>query len=76
MWGNQNQKVRATLIGVFRDLRGIAMATNSRRTYGLLFDWLYPKYMPLLLRAAAVSARANRSALRSVFLVGSYDFFA
>ena len=23
-----------TVVGIFRDLRGIAMATNSRRTYG------------------------------------------
>eukprot|EP00898_Chlorokybus_atmophyticus_P001655 jgi/Chlat1/2490/Chrsp175S02362 len=44
------------LIGLFRDLRGIAMATNSRRTYGLLFDWLYPAHMPVLLRAAEVWA--------------------
>ncbi|KAH7288361.1 hypothetical protein KP509_31G023600 [Ceratopteris richardii] len=43
--------VKFTLIGVMRDLRGIAMATNSRRTHGLLFDWLYPAHMPLLLRA-------------------------
>ncbi len=29
-----------TVVGIFRDLRGIAMATNSRRTYGqcLLFQ--------------------------------------
>jgi exportin-7 len=39
-----------------RDLRGIALATNSRRTYGLLFDWLYPAHMPLLLRAVEVWA--------------------
>lgn len=25
-----------TVVGIFRDLRGIAMATNSRRTYGEL----------------------------------------
>ncbi|KAI5074563.1 hypothetical protein GOP47_0010524 [Adiantum capillus-veneris] len=43
--------VKFTLIGLMRDLRGIAMATNSRRTHGLLFDWLYPAHMPLLLRA-------------------------
>ncbi|XP_057800868.1 uncharacterized protein LOC131016232 isoform X5 [Salvia miltiorrhiza] len=24
--------------------------TSSRRTYGLLFDWIYPAYMPVLLR--------------------------
>ncbi|OAY80306.1 Exportin-7 [Ananas comosus] len=43
--------VKYAFIGLMRDLRGIAMATNSRRTYGLLFDWLYPAHMPLLLKA-------------------------
>ncbi|XP_010543785.1 PREDICTED: exportin-7 isoform X2 [Tarenaya hassleriana] len=42
--------VKFALIGLMRDLRGIAMATSSRRSYGLLFDWLYPAHMPLLLR--------------------------
>nr|XP_028954506.1 exportin-7-like [Malus domestica] len=42
--------VKYGLIGLMRDLRGIAMATNSRRTYGFLFDWLYPAHMPLLLK--------------------------
>lgn len=47
----RSEAVKFTLIGLMRDLRGIAMATNSRRTHGLLFDWLYPAHMPLLLRA-------------------------
>ncbi|KAB2595440.1 exportin-7-like [Pyrus ussuriensis x Pyrus communis] len=42
--------VKYGLIALTRDLRGIAMATNSRRTYGFLFDWLYPAHMPLLLK--------------------------
>ncbi|KAK9289852.1 hypothetical protein L1049_008012 [Liquidambar formosana] len=42
--------VKFALIGLMRDLKGIAMATNSRRTYGFLFDWLYPAHMPLLLK--------------------------
>ncbi|KAJ0043503.1 hypothetical protein Pint_18407 [Pistacia integerrima] len=42
--------VKYALIGLMRDLRGIAMATNSRRTYGFLFDWLYPAHMLLLLK--------------------------
>ncbi|KAH7547675.1 hypothetical protein JRO89_XS14G0001200 [Xanthoceras sorbifolium] len=45
--------VKYALIGLMRDLRGIAMATNSRRTYGLLFDWLYPSHMPLLLKGVS-----------------------
>lgn len=42
--------VKYALVGLMRDLRGIAMATNSRRNYGLLFDWLYPAHMPILLK--------------------------
>ncbi|XP_039036143.1 exportin-7-like isoform X2 [Hibiscus syriacus] len=42
--------VKFALIGLMRDLRGIARATNSRRTYGFLFDWLYPAHMPLILK--------------------------
>ena len=40
--------VRTLLIGLFRDLRGLVAATTSRRSYGLVFDWLYPARMPLL----------------------------
>eukprot|EP00850_Spirogloea_muscicola_P007102 SM000035S13082 [mRNA] locus=s35:297618:305506:+ [translate_table: standard] len=47
----RSDAVKYALIGLMRDLRGIAMATNSRRTYGLLFDWLYPAHTPLLLRS-------------------------
>ncbi|WOL16370.1 exportin-7-like isoform X2 [Canna indica] len=47
----RSNAVKYAFIGLMRDLRGIAMATNSRRTYGLLFDWLYPAHMPLLLKA-------------------------
>jgi len=45
--------VKFALIGLMRDLRGIAMATSSRRSYGFLFDWLYPAHMPLLLRGVS-----------------------
>lgn len=48
----RSDSVKFAIIGLMRDLRGIAMATNSRRTYGLLFEWLYPAHTPLLLRAA------------------------
>ncbi|EYU26917.1 hypothetical protein ABFS83_02G107800 [Erythranthe nasuta] len=46
----RSDSVKYALIGLMRDLRGITMATNSRRTYGLLFDWIYPAHMPILLR--------------------------
>ncbi|KAL5220326.1 hypothetical protein ABZP36_025039 [Zizania latifolia] len=52
----QTDVVKYAFIGLMRDLRGIAMATNSRRTYGLLFDWMYPSRMPLLLKAISLCA--------------------
>ncbi|KAK4380187.1 hypothetical protein RND71_002049 [Anisodus tanguticus] len=48
--------VKQALIGLMRDLRGIAMATSSQRTYGFLFDWLYPSHIPLLLKAITIWA--------------------
>lgn len=50
----RSDAVKAAIIGIMRDLRGIAMATNSRKTYGLLFDWIYPKHFPIILRAVEV----------------------
>ncbi|XP_056691120.1 uncharacterized protein [Spinacia oleracea] len=47
----RDETVKYALVGLMRDLRGIAMATNSRKAYGFLFDWLYPTHMPLLLKA-------------------------
>ncbi|KAL4590442.1 hypothetical protein LXL04_003372 [Taraxacum kok-saghyz] len=44
----RTDNVKNALVGLMRDLRGIAMATN--RTYGLLFDRLYPAHMPILLK--------------------------
>ncbi|XP_071721383.1 uncharacterized protein [Rutidosis leptorrhynchoides] len=46
----RTDNVKYALIGLMRDLRGITMATNSPKTYGLLFDWLYPSHMPILLK--------------------------
>ncbi|CAH9096207.1 unnamed protein product [Cuscuta europaea] len=42
--------VKYALIGLMRDLRGIAMATHNRRTFGLLFDWIYPAHMQAVLK--------------------------
>ncbi|BBN20485.1 exportin-7 [Marchantia polymorpha subsp. ruderalis] len=50
----RSEEAKWTLVGLMRDLRGITMATNSRRTYGLLFDWLYPSHTGLLLRSLKV----------------------
>lgn len=32
------------LIGLARDLRGIAFALNTKTSYTMLFDWMYPYY--------------------------------
>ena len=45
---------QGTIIGLFRDLRGIATATNSRRTYSVMFDWLYPQHFPVMLKCLEV----------------------
>eukprot|EP01041_Mallomonas_annulata_P002473 gene2473-4803_t len=50
----RDQNVRIAIIGALRDLRGIAAATHNKRTYGLLFDALYPASCPLLIRIAEV----------------------
>ncbi|GBP42745.1 Exportin-7-B [Eumeta japonica] len=41
---------KKTLIGLARDLRGLAFAFNTKTTYMMLFDWIYPIYMNILLR--------------------------
>ena len=34
--------MQRTLIGLSRDLRGIAFAFNTKASYMMLFDWMYP----------------------------------
>jgi len=46
----RTEECRRAIIGVTRDLRGITCASNHRM-YPLLFDLLYPRYLPLLTRA-------------------------
>ncbi|XP_028353157.1 ran-binding protein 17 isoform X5 [Physeter macrocephalus] len=47
--------VKRMLIGLARDLRGIAFALNTKTSYTMLFDWMlykrYPTYIPILQRA-------------------------
>eukprot|EP00986_Skeletonema_menzelii_P016965 scaffold16798_cov137-Skeletonema_menzelii.AAC.1 len=48
----RSEAARMPLIGVFRDLRGVAMSLHNRRSYGMLFDMIEPRHMPLLSRVA------------------------
>ncbi|XP_023948629.1 exportin-7-A [Bicyclus anynana] len=45
-----SEEAKKTLIGLARDLRGLAFAFNTKTTYMMLFDWIYPVYMKVLLR--------------------------
>ena len=36
------EELRRSLVGLCRDIRGIALAFHSRNTYMMLFDWMYP----------------------------------
>ncbi|KAM5298237.1 LOW QUALITY PROTEIN: ran-binding protein 17 [Ctenodactylus gundi] len=47
----KQEDVKRMLIGLARDLRGIAFALNTKTSYTMLFDWIYPKYLPVLQRA-------------------------
>eukprot|EP00586_Coscinodiscus_wailesii_P002586 CAMPEP_0172484254 /NCGR_PEP_ID=MMETSP1066-20121228/11629_1 /TAXON_ID=671091 /ORGANISM="Coscinodiscus wailesii, Strain CCMP2513" /LENGTH=1123 /DNA_ID=CAMNT_0013248627 /DNA_START=273 /DNA_END=3644 /DNA_ORIENTATION=+ len=48
------EAARRPLIGIFRDLRGIAASLHNRRTYGLLFESLHPAHLPLLPKVADI----------------------
>lgn len=48
----QNESAKQAIIGVCRDLRGITISTHNRKTYGILFEFLYPNYFPVFVRAA------------------------
>ncbi|XP_023702744.1 exportin-7 isoform X3 [Cryptotermes secundus] len=45
------EEAKKALIGLARDLRGLAFAFNTKTSYMMLFDWIYPSYTPILLHA-------------------------
>ncbi|XP_017065220.2 ran-binding protein 16 isoform X2 [Drosophila eugracilis] len=47
-----SDEAKMAIIGLARDIRGLALPLNARIQYTMLFDWLYySDYMPILLRA-------------------------
>ncbi|KAL3796830.1 hypothetical protein ACHAW5_002516 [Stephanodiscus triporus] len=48
----RSEAARMPLIGLFRDLRGVAMSLHNRRTFGMLFDIIEPRHTPLLTKVA------------------------
>merc|ERR1712038_32644 len=52
--GYNSEEVRKTVIGLARDLRGVAFAFNTETSYMMLFDWIYPTYTPIMQRAVEI----------------------
>uniref|UniRef100_A0A452VKM3 RAN binding protein 17 n=1 Tax=Ursus maritimus TaxID=29073 RepID=A0A452VKM3_URSMA len=50
IFNNNFKQEDRMLIGLARDLRGIAFALNTKTSYTMLFDWMYPTYLPILQR--------------------------
>jgi len=50
----QGEETKKALIGLSRDLRGLAYAFNTKTSYMMLFDWIYPSYAHVLLRAVSL----------------------
>jgi exportin-7 len=48
----RQENVKRAIINVSRDMRGVLQSSTNKRTYSLLFDCLYPAYMPVFSRAA------------------------
>ncbi|CAG0893046.1 unnamed protein product [Darwinula stevensoni] len=51
-----NESAKKALIGLARDLRGLAFAFNNKAAFGMFFDWMgsYPTYTPILVRALEI----------------------
>lgn len=51
---SQARTAQCTLIGLCRDLRGVAYALSTKNSYLMLFDWFYPDNFEVLHRAMLV----------------------
>ncbi|UJR08964.1 hypothetical protein I4U23_013215 [Adineta vaga] len=47
-------EVQSLIIGITRDLRGLCSSLLSKQAYNSFFDWLYPSYLPIFLKALYV----------------------
>lgn len=50
------EQVKGALIGLARDIRGLAYSFNQKSPYMMFFDWIYPTYSPILIRAVEIWA--------------------
>jgi hypothetical protein len=56
----------AAVEGLFRDLRGVVAATAQRKHYGLVFDWLYPQHLPVVVACLEAWAPTHPRVAHSV----------
>lgn len=49
-------QVKHALVGLARDIRGLAYSLNQKVPYMMFFDWIYPNYCPILIRAVEIWA--------------------
>ncbi|KAF9187737.1 hypothetical protein BGZ51_001122 [Haplosporangium sp. Z 767] len=52
--GLGEEDIRLILLGIFKDLRGFVSSITNRKQYSLFFDWFYPAYTPIVLRAIEI----------------------
>ncbi|XP_065926342.1 exportin-7 isoform X6 [Magallana gigas] len=50
----KEEEAKRAVVGLARDLRGVAFAFNTKTSYMMFFDWIYPSYTPILHRAIEV----------------------
>ncbi|XP_031627705.1 ran-binding protein 16 isoform X2 [Contarinia nasturtii] len=46
-----SEEAKKALIGLSRDLRGLTFSSSKKNAYMMFFDWIYPDYTPILIRA-------------------------
>lgn len=49
--GFPSEEGKKALIGLSRDLRGLAYAFNTKAVFMMFFDWIYPSYTSILINA-------------------------
>ena len=49
-----NRAVKDTLRGAMRDIRGILQSLTSKPSFSLMFDWMYPKFLPVLINGVQI----------------------
>ncbi|TRY77108.1 hypothetical protein TCAL_08008 [Tigriopus californicus] len=66
--GYNSEEVRKSVIGLARDLRGLAHAFNTKVSYMMLFEWIYPQYTPILQRAMEIWLQFDVSSPNGILL--------